>query len=283
MKATRFFNVHLISNWVTYHDLSLEQQLQILNLIKQRYLSDKLRNPDFFCYDLTDCFSQLQQLLTSDEPPPGCNGSPVPSTNTINPNTPQKQLPMVRMIEHLNTSLDELKEQNAQLTRIITQQNEELRVLPESRWPQCGPATVWPADEVSCRKGYRYPDQHWYRADQSSFQTGQPNREEVSQGDRWQLRDRQRREKDQGPQMVEGGGYLGCGQKECEETLYHRCQQGHRLCATPRILGVEEHDDRRIKSSKGFERDPHPRDGTGGKEEEHRYHPHLRDGSPLLR
>lgn len=38
---------------------------------------------------------------------------------------------MVRMIEHLNTSLDELKEQNARLTRIITQQNEELRLLHE--------------------------------------------------------------------------------------------------------------------------------------------------------
>ena len=38
---------------------------------------------------------------------------------------------MVRMIEHLNTSLDELKEQNDRLTRIITQQNEELRVLHE--------------------------------------------------------------------------------------------------------------------------------------------------------
>lgn len=38
---------------------------------------------------------------------------------------------MVQMIEHLNSSLDELKEQNALLTQIITQQNEELRVLHE--------------------------------------------------------------------------------------------------------------------------------------------------------
>jgi FtsZ-binding cell division protein ZapB len=38
---------------------------------------------------------------------------------------------MVQMIENLNTSLDELKEQNARLTQIITQQNEELRVLHE--------------------------------------------------------------------------------------------------------------------------------------------------------
>jgi len=131
MKATRYFNVHLITHWVTYHDLSLEQQLQILNQIKERYLTEKQRNPDFFCYDLSECFSQLQQLLTSDEPPPGCNGSPAPSTNTINPSQPKNQLPMVRMIEHLNTSLDELKEQNARLTRIITQQNEELRLLHE--------------------------------------------------------------------------------------------------------------------------------------------------------
>jgi len=38
---------------------------------------------------------------------------------------------MVQMIEHLNTSLEELKEQNARLTQIITQQNEELRLLHE--------------------------------------------------------------------------------------------------------------------------------------------------------
>ncbi|MDD3844424.1 MAG: hypothetical protein PHP33_07230 [Bacteroidales bacterium] len=109
----------------------ISETMQILNLIKGKYLTENQRNPDFFCYDLSDCFSQLQQLLTSDEPPPGCNGSPAPSTNTINPNPPKNQLPMVRMIEHLNTSLDELKEQNARLTQIITQQNEELRVLHE--------------------------------------------------------------------------------------------------------------------------------------------------------
>ena len=96
MKATRYFNVHLISNWVTYSGLSYDQQLQILNLIKGNYITEKQRNPDFFCYDLSDCFSQLQQLLTSDEPPPGCNGSPAPSTNTINPNPPKNQLPMVQ-------------------------------------------------------------------------------------------------------------------------------------------------------------------------------------------
>jgi hypothetical protein len=130
-KATKYFNYKLITQWVTHPDFTHNQQLQILKLIKDRYLTEKQRNPYFFCYDLSDCFSQLQQLLTSDELPTGCNGSPFPSTNTIDPNQHKIQLPMVQMIEHLNSSLDELKEQNALLTQIITQQNEELRVLHE--------------------------------------------------------------------------------------------------------------------------------------------------------
>ncbi len=132
MKATKQFNHHLITLWVTHPpDFTHDQHLQILRLIEDKYLTEKQCNPpDFFCYDLSDCFSQLHQLLSFNEHPPGNNGSPVSAT-TVNPNSPINQLPMVQMIEHLNTSLEELKEQNARLTQIITQQNEELRLLHE--------------------------------------------------------------------------------------------------------------------------------------------------------
>lgn len=130
MKATKLFNHHLITHWVTHPDFTHDQHLQILRLIEDKYLTEKQCNPDFFCYDLSDCFSQLHQLLSFNEHPPGNNGSPVSAT-TVNPNSPINQLPMVQMIEHLNTSLEELKEQNARLTQIITQQNEELRLLHE--------------------------------------------------------------------------------------------------------------------------------------------------------
>lgn len=131
IKATRYFYYHLITQWVTCPDLSHDQQFQVLNLIKEKYLIAKQRNPDLLFYDLNGCFSQLHQLLMGDHNSPEINNPTDISIPAKIPNPPKNQLLMVRMIEDLNASLDELKDQNAQLTQIIMQQNEEIMLLHE--------------------------------------------------------------------------------------------------------------------------------------------------------
>ena len=123
MKATKLFNHHLITQWVTHPDFSHDQQLQILNLIEEKYLIEKQRHPDLFYYDLTGCFSQLQQRLIFDK---DTRDKPVAQDGS---NSTIKQLPMIKLVENLNASVLELKNQHIQLSELIRQKDEELRLL----------------------------------------------------------------------------------------------------------------------------------------------------------
>jgi len=121
-KATKIFNHRLITQWVTHPDFTHEQQLLILKQIQEKYLLEKQRHPDLLCYDLTQCFSQLQQLLMHDD---RANDEPHPPAPSDKHNT------MKQTIEGQNTVTDDLKICIAQLSEIIRQKDEELRLLAE--------------------------------------------------------------------------------------------------------------------------------------------------------
>jgi hypothetical protein len=128
IKATRLFNHQLIAQWVTHPDFTHDQQLRILKMIEEKYLIERKRHPDLFCYDLTGCFSQLQQLLMNDD---DAGDKPDPP-DPLNPPTPtNKHLTMKQTIEEQNTVIEDLKIYIAQLSEIIRQKNEELRLLAE--------------------------------------------------------------------------------------------------------------------------------------------------------
>ena len=120
IKATKLFNHQLITQWVTHPGFTHDQQLRILKLIEEKYLIERQRHPDLFCYDLTGCFSQLQQLLMHDD---DANVKPDP------PAPASKHLTMKQTIEEQNTVIDDLKIYIEQLNEIIRQKNEELRLL----------------------------------------------------------------------------------------------------------------------------------------------------------
>lgn len=123
MKATKLFNHHLITQWVTHPDFTHDQQLQILRLIEDKYLIEKQRHPDFFYYDLTGCFTQLLQRLICDDD--NSDNSDAQATSY-----PQKKhLTMKQTIAEQSTVIDDFKIYIAKLTEIIRQKDEELRLL----------------------------------------------------------------------------------------------------------------------------------------------------------
>ncbi len=123
MKATKLFNHHLITQWVTHPDFTHDQQLQILNLIEDKYLIEKQRHPNLFYYDLSGCFSQLRERLIGDD---DTSDNPGPD-HTSNP--PNKHLTMKQTIVEQSSVIDDFKIYIAQLTQIISQKDEELRLL----------------------------------------------------------------------------------------------------------------------------------------------------------
>jgi hypothetical protein len=123
MKATKQFNHHLITHWVTHPDFTHDQQLQILNLIEDKYLIEKQRHPDLFYYDLSGCFTQLRQRLICDDD----NSDNSDAQATCNP--PKKHQTMKQTIAEQSTVIDDFKIYIAKLTEIIRQKDEELRLL----------------------------------------------------------------------------------------------------------------------------------------------------------
>lgn len=121
IKATKLFNYQLITQWVTHPGFTHDQQSQILKLIEEKYLNEKQRHPDLFCYDLTGCFSHLQQLLMYDD---GAGDNPDPPDTFTPPNT-------TKQTTEQNTVIDDLKIYIEQLNEIILQKNDELRLLAE--------------------------------------------------------------------------------------------------------------------------------------------------------
>jgi hypothetical protein len=124
-KATKYFNYKLITQWVTHPDFTHDQQLQILKLIEEKYLNEKQRLPELSCYDLAGCFSHLKQLLWS------YNGAGVNPDPPHSANSQVDHHVMKQTIDEQNTVIQDLKICIDQLNQIITQQNEELRVLHE--------------------------------------------------------------------------------------------------------------------------------------------------------
>ena len=123
MKATKQFNHHLITHWVTHPDFTHDQQLQILRLIEDKYLIEKQRHPDLFYYDLSGCFTQLRQRLICDDD----NSDNSDAQAICNP--PKKHLTMKETIAEQSSVIDDFKIYIAQLTQIISQKDEELRLL----------------------------------------------------------------------------------------------------------------------------------------------------------
>jgi len=122
MKATKLFNHQLIAQWVTHPHFTHDQQMQILKQIEEKYLNEKQRHPDLFCYDLTECFSRLQQRLMNDDE----------AKVNPDPSTPQKEQHIMKQtITEQNTVIEDLKIYIEQLNEIIRQKDEELRLLAE--------------------------------------------------------------------------------------------------------------------------------------------------------
>ena len=131
IKATRIFNYQVIKQWVTHPDFNHHQQLQILRLIEEKYLTEKQSHPDLFCYDLSGYFSQLRQLLTKDEVKINHSDPPEESFIQTEEQTPMNITPaeIDSMNMKLNTTISRLDELIVKINDFVIQKSDEVQLI----------------------------------------------------------------------------------------------------------------------------------------------------------
>ncbi|MCE5178483.1 MAG: hypothetical protein LLF81_05000, partial [Porphyromonadaceae bacterium] len=112
LKQTQMFNYDIICMWVTHEAFSLEQRLQIIELIEKKYLIEREKHPDIFIYDLAKFFISLREKV---------------SMNCLNdPNCQTYSQIQTERVEELDSAIDQKNKEIEKLKNTIEQLNQLL-------------------------------------------------------------------------------------------------------------------------------------------------------------
>ena len=126
-KATKIFNHRLITQWVTHPRFHARTANADPQTDSGEIPPRKAASPRSLCYDLTQCFSQLQQLLMHDD---RANDEPHPPAPSDKHNT------MKPTIDEQNTVTDDLKSASPNSRRSSGKKMRSCGCLPRNTMPR---------------------------------------------------------------------------------------------------------------------------------------------------